>query len=126
MKTPKAAWLVVSVLLAAAAPAAADSIPKATWVARMRTALPTMLCQEGSYFRSCFRIEAEECENAAASSTRVCLKELEAEIPDQLKLPDDGQEWGRRIGACAGGNLELVLLKKKVQSEKCNDPAAWQ
>jgi hypothetical protein len=111
-------------LLALGPPARAQEAAKADWMAGMKTVLPTAFCAEGMYFRSCFRIDAQECERVAASATRICLDDLSSKIPATLKQ-SSGTEWGTKVGSCAGQAFEVALAKKKVKSPKCNDPSAW-
>ena len=115
------------VLLSLAGPAARGEtvVAKEQWVEGMKTGLPVVFCQEGFYFRTCFRISAEECEETALSTTRVCLANFGDELPSVLLLPLEGQQWGQKIGACAGSTFELKWTERKVRSERCNDPSAW-
>jgi hypothetical protein len=92
----------------------------------MSTALPAYFCQPSQYFRQCFRVAASECEEVAASATRVCLDKHKADIPAVLVQPKDGTRLGNLIGSCAGGTYEVVLAKKRLSNAKCNDPANWQ
>jgi hypothetical protein len=112
---------------AAAADPAPRSIPREAWGDRMETVLPTLFCKPDFYFRKCFAISARECEELAASSTRVCLGKLLPKMPSELRLPEDGAKWGKTVGACAGEAFETAVLKKKRSGiAKCDDPAAWR
>ena len=103
----------------------ANEVKKSDWINGMSTALPTAFCASEQYFRQCFKVTAQECEEVAASATRVCLNKHKDKIPAVLRQPDDGMQWGRVVGACAGEAFETTLIKKRVNNAKCNDPASW-
>ena len=92
----------------------------------MKTALPAAFCNSSMYFRQCFKVTAEECEETAASATRICLKENDHNIPNALIQPKDGTHWGTVIGTCAGEAYDISLMKRKINSDKCNDASNWQ
>lgn len=101
-------------------------VSKTDWVNSMTIALPTVFCNSSQYFRQCFSVSAQECEETAASSTRVCLNKNINNIPNVLVQPKDGMHWGAIIGKCAGEAYELALAKKRINNSKCNDVSNWQ
>lgn len=105
--------------LLAAAPARAVEVSKAEWIETMKTALPTAFCAESTPFRRCFKVTQEECEDAAASAVRICLKKYQSQIPAKLKQPADGETWGKKVGECSGNSYGAALNKKKVNSKEC-------
>jgi len=94
-------------------------------VTQFEMALPVALCKAGTYFRACFAVTPVECEQTAASATRVCLNKVRKQLPPKLRQPDEGRAWGTKIGACAGSAYEVALSTKKIQSQKCSDPSVW-
>jgi len=106
--------------------AQAQQVSKKDWMNAMSTALPTAFCNSHQYFRQCFKVSAEECEETAISATRVCLNKNEKAIPNTLSQPKDGSHWGRVVGSCAGEAYEIALLKKRINNEKCNDVNNWR
>lgn len=100
-------------------------VPSEQWLEAMRTTMPTVLCDSAQYFRQCFDVTAQECEETAASSTRVCINDVEHLIPEMMRLPADGNAWGTRIGQCAGTAYEAALRDKRISNPKCNNPASW-
>ena len=116
----------IVILPALSATAWSQEVPKEQWLTAMETVVPSFFCGPEQYFRQCFQVSAAECEEAAASSTRVCLKRIEDQIPDILMQPGDGTFWGNRIGQCAGVSYEAVLSAKRISSAKCNDVSNWQ
>ena len=104
----------------------ATEVSKDDWIAGMNNVLPTVFCKSEQYFRQCFSVTAEECEEVAASATRVCLNNNKDEIPDVLVQPEDGTHWGTVIGACAGEAYEASLTRKRINKDVCNDAANWQ
>lgn len=108
-------------------PAGAETVvAKAQWVEGMKTALPVGFCKEGSYFRACFRVSAEECEDTALSATRVCLASVEDELPAVFHQPFDGQKWGQKVGSCAGSTYETAHKAERIASERCKDLTGWK
>ena len=104
----------------------AVEVSKPDWYNGMSTVLPTVLCNSSQYFRQCFSVSAQECEETAASATRVCLKKNDKDIPNILIQPKDGAHWGTVIGSCAGEAYEITLTKKRINNSKCNDVSNWQ
>jgi len=90
----------------------------------MSSVLPGIFCKEGSYFRECFKVTAQECEAEAIRVTRVCIQSKEADIRANLKK-DGGKIWGEKVGECAGESYELSLKDKRIDNAKCNDPSKW-
>jgi len=106
-------------LLAAAPARAQQEVSKADWMETMKTALPTAFCAEDMPFRTCFKVTQEECEDAAASAVRLCLKKFQSQIPARLKQPADGQKWGQKVGECTGNSYAVALSKKKLNTKEC-------
>jgi len=104
----------------------AGEVDKSTWVNGMSTALPTAFCNSSQYFRQCFSVSAEECEETAASATRICLKKHIKDIPEMLVQPKDGTHWGTIIGQCAGEAYDVTLTNKKIDNDQCNNVNNWQ
>lgn len=111
--------LVLSFLLVSAPARGQQQVSKQQWTETMQTALPTAFCAEGQPFRTCFKVTQEECENAAASATRVCLRKFQSKLPASLKQPEDGQKWGEKIGLCAGNAYAAALDAKKLKTKEC-------
>jgi hypothetical protein len=101
-------------------------VTKKDWINRMSTALPTVFCQEKQYFRQCFKITAEQCEETAASVTRICLNKSKNKIPEILIQPKDGAKWGTVVGQCAGETFELALMENRINNNKCNNIENWK
>lgn len=112
----------------ATTPTEESSVPKEKWADAMTTAMPTMLCNPQGFFRSCFRQSEDECLDQATRATKACLLKLNPGIPAALKQPEDGETWGKQVGACTGETMEIALTgeKKKVDGPGCKDPAKWK
>ncbi len=106
-------------LLGAAPARAQQEVSKADWMETMKTALPTAFCAEGAPFRTCFKVTQEQCEDAAASAVRLCLKKFQSQIPARLKQPEDGTKWGQKVGECTGNSYAAALNKKKLKTKEC-------
>ena len=117
--------IIVALALCCATVQAVD-VDKESWIEYMKTGLPTYQCQTGKYFRQCFDVAAEKCEEVMASATRTCLAQERTNIPDILNQPKDGTSWGSKIGACAGRAYELTLSKQRISNPKCNNIQSWK
>lgn len=108
-------------------PEGENSVLKEKWADAMTTAMPTMLCNPKGFFRSCFQQSEDECLDKATLATKACLIKLQPEIPAALKQPEDGETWGKKVGACTGETMEIALAseKKKIDSADCNDASKW-
>mgnify|MGYP001019981459 CR=1 FL=1 len=106
--------------------AAAQTAPKKEWLEHVEKNMPVAFCTQQAYFRQCFNVTVQECEAAATSATRDCIDKHGPDVPSSLALPRDGQRWGGVIGKCAGTATELSMMKKRINSARCNDPKQWQ
>jgi hypothetical protein len=116
--------------VASAAPTAKSSVVTAiverdVWIAQFEMALPVALCRDNFYFRACFTVTPEECERTAASATRVCIAKFKKQLPAKFHQPDEGTEWGSKIGNCVGTAYEVSLPSHRISNAKCNDPSQW-
>jgi len=105
-------------------PATSETDAANKWIEGMTALLPNLFCKEGSYFRECFKVNAQECETEATRATRACLQSKDAEIRANLKI-DKGKTSGQKLGECAGDSYELSLKDKRIDNPKCNDPSKW-
>lgn len=104
---------------------AAVEVPKSDWIAGMSTALPVAFCRSEQFFRQCFRVSSQKCEEVASSATRVCLNRYASQMPNVLRQPQDGEKWGAIIGSCAGEAYQAALTKEFKDTTLCNDPKRW-
>lgn len=100
-------------------------ISKEEWISKMSTALPAAFCQSHQYFRQCFSVAAQECIAVATSVTKSCLNKYQDQIPASLQQPQDGSRWGGIVGGCAGEAYAIALQAKRINNERCNNPASW-
>lgn len=94
--------LLVVVILVLSNSTFGAEVDKEIWIDHMTTALPTLFCNPSQYFRQCFNVSAEQCEEVAVSAARICLDKNRSQIPNTLVQPEDGNHWGTIIGRCAG------------------------
>jgi len=104
----------------------AVEIDKTDWVSHMMTVVPVSFCQSDQYFRQCFDVTSEQCEETMTSATRVCLSNHESDIPDRLAQPDEGRHWGTVVGKCVGETYVATLASKHNSKAICFDPTHWQ
>lgn len=106
--------------------AAEEEVSKSYWISAMKTALPAAFCNSEQYFRQCYKVTAIECEEVAASATRLCLNDLESELPNVLLQPRDGTFWGTKVGECAGIAYDVSLNAKRISNDECDNVLNWQ
>lgn len=114
----------LTVLLMSAQVSAVE-IAKSEWMDRMTTGLPAYFCQSDQYFRQCFEVSAEQCEEAMSSATRLCLAKYSDEIPEVLVQPDAGTSWGSVVGRCVGETYDVTNAQKRKMDAVCMDPSHW-
>ena len=100
-------------------------VDRDVWIAQFEMALPVALCRDNFYFRACFTVTPDECERTAASATRVCMAKFKKQLPEKFHQPDEGTEWGSKIGNCVGTAYEVALPSHRISNAKCNDPSQW-
>ena len=111
---------------AASAPAGGPAVPRPVFLQQLHEDLPPAVCKEGSYFRSCFRVTAKECDDFAWAAVHACLEKLAPQMPAAFRRSEEGAKWGAKTTACAGASYEVTLAARKIDSTKCSDPAAWR
>ncbi|UCG79042.1 MAG: hypothetical protein JSV21_04225 [Nitrospirota bacterium] len=104
---------------------AANEVPRDMWLDGMSKLLPEAFCQPEQFFRQCFEVSEETCQQTATSTTRDCIEKLKGEMPEMFDT-ENGQYWGTQVGACAGSSYSMALLKNFKDTKKCNDPEAWK
>ncbi len=115
----------LTLILALPLSAQTKTISKSEWIKGMTTALPAEFCRSEQYFRQCYRVSAQKCEEVAASVTRICLDKYAKSMPASLRQPQDGQKWGATVGSCAGKTYGVVLKQEFINSKICNDVNYW-
>ena len=93
----------------------------------MLKALPEVFCQDGQYFRECFKVSKKECLALAKATLSNCIQQYSSEIPDNIATLDQVDAVGHKLGGCAGESYVTALQKKNqvIQSDRCHDPKAW-
>lgn len=118
--------IVFLIALLLAGPVVASEVERGIWQERMVQELPKAFCADGTYFRECFRVSEDHCERVARASVRECLQEHADDIPERLRMPEQGRELGGLIGRCAGRVHEEVLADERRLTRTCRNPDAWR
>lgn len=118
-------WVAVATVITYPLSVNAQEVSRARWMEGMTTALPKYLCGQNEYFRQCFKVTAQQCQQAAVSATRTCLKKNEGKIPAVLRSRDEGGKWGEVVGECTGNTYETALAAKRINSARCNNVNNW-
>lgn len=103
-------------------------VPKQKWVDAMTTAFPAMLCPPKGFFRTCFQQTEDECLDQAMRAAKSCFLKIGPEMPAQVKQPEGGEEWGKKVGACTAETMEIALTgeKKKIDKPECGGASQWK
>lgn len=107
------------------ATAHSQTVQKHDWLDQMPTALPVAFCQPNTWYRQCFSVTAQRCEQVAASASRVCASKHSGDMPDVLQQPVDGRKWGEIIGNCAGTTYASTLQSEFLRTDKCSNSNNW-
>lgn len=94
------------------------------WLAILRTELPKEFCKDGTYFRTCFAIDKNECMRVSAAQFDPCVRKHRHELPN-IRTEEDGGKGGEILGRCTGASFFEALQSKFKNTAKCNDPNAW-
>lgn len=118
-------FIIAGLVFGSVSPGHAEEVSKEIWVNTMKTALPNAFCQKLEFFRECFDVNEDQCIEAAALATRICLHKYINQIPDTLIQPKDGAKWGNVIGQCAGENFHQTLGRLFKNTKECNNMDFW-
>jgi hypothetical protein len=119
MKHSKFTILTSVAMLVGASDALSEEMTLDTWLQRMRTGLPVALCAPTSPIRACFSLSAEQCEQSVVSATRTCIADMQSKLPQFIRSPEQGREFGSKIGECAAMAHVVANSTKYVESEEC-------
>lgn len=111
--------LVVCSALSMGAVGQATDVPLDRWVRHMQSALPPLFCAEGTPIRLCFSLTTQECEKGMYAMTRTCIANMRDELPAEIRMPEQGRQFGGRLGECATDAYAAVNHAKYVASEAC-------
>ena len=101
--------------------APASTLSKAAWVAGYRKVLLSTWCAN-DLIKECWPTDDATCSAEAVKALDVCMPRLEAKLPAQLHMPDDGAIWGSAIGSCTGIEYARALQKNfNAASKRCAD-----
>jgi hypothetical protein len=103
--------------------------PAIEWMDRMQSMIPSLFCKDKSYFRECFAVSQQECEQETIRVTRICLKSKEDELKTAFKnsaTREVAEKWGGLIGECVGTAYEFSFKDKRSNNSKCSDANIWQ
>ncbi|MCO5144265.1 MAG: hypothetical protein M9962_14340, partial [Oligoflexia bacterium] len=118
--------LFLSLLVSNQALSNESKIAKDVFLKKFQEQFSQKFCEEKSYFRSCFEVNADLCKESVTTLTKDCISSFEAKIPDTLQQPVDGQTWGKQIGTCAGEAFEKKMADKKSSTNKdCENAEKW-
>lgn len=104
-----------------------SKLPKEQFQKQFETVLPESFCKEDEFYRKCFQVDKATCEKQMTGATKTCFKKMDQKIPSQLIQPQQGAEWGQKIGSCAATEYETSLKKAKrfTATTVCKDPKKW-
>jgi hypothetical protein len=102
--------------------AADNVIKKSVWMEQMKTVIPDSFCRGKGflrYFRECFTVTEDQCVEEMVRDTKVCLLSIVDQIPDELNQPEDGRNWGSKLGRCVGTRYDLAFRDRLIKSAGC-------
>ena len=105
-------------------PMAHAQVARADFLSEFPTILATNLCKASAYFRTCFDVSAEECENMVTSAAISCVKRYASDIPKQLGAAEE-EHHGGVLGGCAGETYATEFLARRLNDKACNVPSNW-
>ncbi len=87
--------------------------------------LPGHTCREGQYFRECFDVTGEQCNDTMTSLFDACLERYRDRLSDTIKLLGEGSRWGQVLGSCAGSQYDMERRSERIHSPRRNNPNEW-
>lgn len=101
-----------------------EDISRDKWLSNIKKDLRKSMCVKTSFFRRCFEVSKDQCSETAGRAINGCINELKGHIPVKIRK-DNTDDWGVRLGRCAGAAYEKELSKRAIQSEECNTVPYW-
>lgn len=121
--------LIIALVLATAFSAhALDSksefkMTAARWRQDQSALLPIALCEDRSYFRTCFGSSKGTCVDSARIATRACAEAVR--MPSSINPYREGRRFALDLGLCVGRRIEKTWASRKSAEHRCQRPDGW-
>ncbi len=101
---------------------APKAVSKADWLKVMQEGLPNEACKPESFFTTCFKLSHDECKQSILTEFNKCAATKDASMPAQFTNVAESEEWGGKLGGCAGEQFVVSNMAKLNDTEKCKNP----
>lgn len=107
-------------LMAAAAAVQAQDMTRDEWTADRMKNLPAVCCQEGRYYRDCFEVGPEACENAVMTAVASCIDTKSEELPENFGA-DLSRKWDDILEKCVNEEYSEMYIHQKKETPECGE-----
>lgn len=90
------------------------------WTSFMTKNMPTVFCKSDQYYRDCYEVTKEECENTAAFAVEACIANHIQELPDTFSY-EESRKWGAIIEKCVDEEYSRTFSNQKMDTPECKE-----
>ena len=90
------------------------------WINFMTKNMPALFCKPDQYYRDCYEVTKEECEDTAAFAVQACITNHMQELPDIFSY-EESRRWGGIIEKCVDEEYSRTFSNQKKDTEECKE-----
>lgn len=90
------------------------------WRDFMTKNMPSLFCKPDQYYRECYEVTPEECQNAVAFAVEACIADHIQELPDIFTYTDS-RRWGAVIEKCVDAEYTITFGNQKIDTDACKE-----
>jgi len=115
---PKGVFFFVLILFFSVSHAA--DMAQDQWISFMTKNMPTAFCKSDQYYRDCYEVTKEECEDTAAFAVEACIANHIQELPDIFSY-EESRKWGAIIEKCIDEEYSRTFSNQKMDTPECKE-----
>ena len=90
------------------------------WINFMTQNMPALFCKSDQYYRYCYEVTKEECEDTAAFAVQACIANHLQELPDIFTYAES-RHWGAIIEKCVDEEYSQTFSNQKKDTPECKE-----
>jgi len=90
------------------------------WIGFMTKNMPALFCKPDQYYRDCYEVTKEECEDTAAFAVQACIANHIQELPDFFSY-EASRQWGATIEKCVDEEYSRTFSNQKKDTQECKE-----
>ena len=98
----------------------AADLTQERWINFMTKNMPSLFCKPDQYYRDCYEVTKEECEDTASFAVEACIANYIQDLPDIFSY-EESRKWGAVIEKCVDEEYERTYSNQKKDTQECKE-----